>query len=127
MPQVLHAQVLTAPPDRWTTVYAKVAGALPLEDASAISHSPVLYLQGELNVSAEGTIRIRPLSPVGMRFWVDDIPAPAGTREFTTAVTPGRHTVTLRIEMPQRQSPEVRIEVDKPSDSSAEFTVVGGK
>jgi hypothetical protein len=87
----------------------------------------VLYLQGELNVSAEGAIRVRPLSPVGMRFWVDDIPAPAGTREFTATVVPGRHTVTLRVDMRERQAHEVRIEVDKPNDSAAEFTVVGGK
>jgi putative heme-binding domain-containing protein len=127
MPDVLRAQVLDVPPDRWATLYAKVAGALPLADASAICRAKVLYLQGELNASAGGTIRIRPLSPVGLRFWVDDVAAPAGTREFTTAVTPGPHTVTLRIELPERQSPEVRIEVDKPKDSTAEFTVVGGK
>ncbi len=100
---------------------------LPLDEVAAVHHGKVLYLQGELNVSAEGTIRIRPQSPVGMRFWVDDIPAPAGTREFTTDVVPGRHSVTLRVALPDRQSPEVRIEVDKPSNSSAEFTVVGGK
>jgi putative heme-binding domain-containing protein len=126
-PDVIRAQVLAAPPDHWTTAYAKVAGALTLDEVAAICHSQVLYLQGELNVSAEGTIRIRPLSPVGMRFWVDDIPAPAGTREFTTTVLPDRHTVTLRVDVPERQSPEVRIEVDKPSNSSVEFTVVGGK
>ncbi len=66
-PEVLRTQVLAAPPDHWTTVYAKVAGALPLEDVAAINPSKVLYLQGELNVSAEGAIRIRPQSPVGMQ------------------------------------------------------------
>ena len=98
-PDVLRDRVLAAPPDRWTTAYAKVAGELPLDEVSAINHSKVLFLQGELNVSAEGTVRIRLQSPAGMRFWVDDIPAPAGTREFITDVTPGRHTVTLRVDV----------------------------
>ena len=64
-PEVLRDQVLAVPPDRWTTAYAKVAGSLPLDEVSAPTDSKVLYLQGELNVSAEGAIRIRPLSPVG--------------------------------------------------------------
>ena len=93
----------------------------------AARSSKALYIQGELNVSAGGTIRVRPGVPEGIRFWVNDIPAPAGTREFSCFVTPGRHTVTVRVEMADRPTHAIKIEADKPGDSMAEFTVVGGK
>jgi putative heme-binding domain-containing protein len=125
--EVLRDRILAAAPDRWTTAYAKVAGSLPLGELDAAKPSKVLYIQGELSVSTGGRIRLRPDSPEGIRFWVDDVPAPAGTREFGCSVTPGRHTVTVRVEMAERPSHEVKIEVDKPDGSLAEFTVVGGK
>ena len=54
-------------------------------------------------------------SPTAIRFWVDDVAAPIGTREFTASVTPGRHTVTVRVEVAERSHRELRIEVDKPA------------
>jgi putative heme-binding domain-containing protein len=125
--ETLGEEVLRAAPDRWGTVYAKVSGALPLDDASAVAGGKVLYLQGELNVTAPGTIRIRPAYPEAIRFWVDDVAAPAGTREFTTSAAPGRHAVTVRVETSERSHRELRIEVDRPAGSTVEFTVVGGK
>jgi hypothetical protein len=35
--------------------------------------------------------------------------------------------VTLRVAPTARPSREIKVEIDKPSDSSAEFTIVGGK
>ena len=126
--ETLRGQVLGAAPDRWTTVYGKVAGALPLDEAVAASGGgKVLYLQGEIDVTAGGTIRISPRYPDGIRFWVDELPAPLGTREFTTSATPGRHAITVRIDTGERHEGELTIQVDKPEDSTAEFTVVGGK
>jgi hypothetical protein len=65
--------------------------------------------------------------PEGIRFWIDDLPAPAGTGEFTASVMPGRRLITVRVETAERPRRELRIEVDKPAGSTAEFTVVGGK
>ena len=64
-------QVLKAEPGRWTTAYAKVAGALPLDELTAQTGSKVLYLQGEINVSNAGPIRVQLDSAEGVRFWVD--------------------------------------------------------
>ncbi len=125
--EVLTAQVLDAPSDRWTTAYAKVDGSLPLDDLEVDKGSKVLYLRGELSVSTGGRVRVRTDSPGGIRFWVDDVPAPIGTREFIPSLTPGRHTVTVRVEIADCPSHQVKIEVDKPVGSIAEFTVVGGK
>jgi putative heme-binding domain-containing protein len=126
--ETLGDQLLGASPDRWDTVYAKVSGALPLDEVAAASGgSKVLYVQGELDVTAAGTIRISPRFPEGIRFWVDDLAAPAGTREYTINVMPGRRLVTVRVDTAERPRRELRIEVDKPAGSMAEFTVVGGK
>ena len=126
--EIFRDQVLGAPPDRWAAVYAKVAGSLPLDEAArAAGGGQVLYLQGELDVTALGAIRISPAFPEAIRFWIDDVAAPIGTREFTASVTPGRHAVTVRVEIAERSHHVLRIEVDKPADSTVEFTVVGGK
>ena len=126
--ETLRDQVLHAPPERWATVYAKVSGALPLaEAAAAAGGGKVVYLQGELDVTTEGAVRISPRYPGGIRFWVDELDAPLGTREFTTHVASGRHAITVRVDRGDRREGELRIEVDKPSGSTVEFTVVGGK
>jgi putative heme-binding domain-containing protein len=126
-PATFRDQVLHAAPERWSSAYAKVSGALPLAELGASSGGRVLYLQGELDVSVGGSIRIRPDSPEGIRFWVDDQLAPAGTRAFIPTLSSGRHPVTFRIEASARPARAITVEVDKPSNSPAEFTVVGGK
>ena len=127
LPETLREQVLAATSDRWTTAYARVSGSLPLEELAAANPGKVLYLQGELNVSTAGRIRARPDSPEGIRFWIDDVLAPAGTREFISSVTPGIHKVTVRVDLPDRPTREIKMDIDKPALSTAEFTVVGGK
>ncbi len=72
-------QVLKAEPSRWSTSYAKVAGSLPLDELTRQTSGNVLYLQGEINVSNAGPIRVQLDSADGARFWIDDEPAPQGT------------------------------------------------
>jgi putative heme-binding domain-containing protein len=126
--EAIRDQVLRAAPDRWASVYAKVSGALPLDEAAAeAGGSKILYVQGELDVTAAGTVRISPRFPDGINFWVDELAAPVGTREFTTSVMPGRRAITVRVDTADRRQRELRFEVDKPAGSTVEFTVVGGK
>jgi hypothetical protein len=124
---VFRYQVLDAVPDRWTSVYAKANGAMPLNELTGADVRRPLYLQGELNVSTGGAIRIALDSAAGTHFWVDDQLAPADAREFTTILAAGPHTVTLRIDPQARPSRAITVEVTKPSGSTAEFTVVGGR
>jgi putative heme-binding domain-containing protein len=126
--ETLRNQVLSAAPINWETVYAKVSGALPLDDAAAVvGGSKVLYLQGEIDVATGGTIQISPGFPDAIRYWLGDLAAPAGTREFTTSIVPGHHAVTVRVDTAYRSQPQLKIAIDKPAGSLAEFTVVGGK
>ena len=77
-PDLFRDQVLRAGPDRWARAYAKVAGSLPLDELASATTGAILYLQGEINVTVGGAIRIGLDSAQGVRFWVDDGPAPAG-------------------------------------------------
>jgi putative heme-binding domain-containing protein len=126
--EALPDAVLHAPADRWATVYARVSGTLALHEAAAAAGGgKVFYVRGDVDVTAAGAIQVSPRDPVGIRFWVDNLAAPLGTGEFTTNVTPGRHAITVRVDRETRKKPELRIEVDRPANSLAEFTVVGGK
>ena len=73
--------------------------AAPGRGGRAAGGGQVLYLQGELDVTAGGHDPDLPGFPEAIRFWVDDVAAPIGTREFTASVTPGRHAVTVRVEI----------------------------
>ena len=126
-PDLFRDQVLRAEPDRWATAYAKVAGSLPLDELAFATSRDVLYLQGEINVTIGGAIRIQLDSAQGVRFWVDDGPAPSGARALTNTLAAGTHSITLRIDTKARTSREIKVEVDKPAGSPAAFTVAGGR
>jgi putative heme-binding domain-containing protein len=124
---VFRDQVLQAGPDRWTSAYAKVNGSLPLNELTGSTGGKPLYLQGELNVTTGGPIRIQLDAADGARLWVDDQLAGADSKEFTTALAAGRHAITLRIDPRVRSVGEIKVEINKPTGSEAEFTVVGGR
>jgi len=100
---------------------------LPLDELASATSPAVLYLQGEINVSIGGAIRIQLDSAQGTRFWVDDEPASEGARALTKTLAAGTHSITLRIDARARTSREIKVEVDKPAGSPAAFTVVGGR
>jgi putative heme-binding domain-containing protein len=120
-------QIKKSEPGRWTMAYAKVGGALPLDELTVLTSGKVLYLQGEINVSSAGPVRIQLDSSLGVAFWVDDDEAPSDRVEFVTTLAAGRHTITLRVDTRERLLPEIKVEVTKPGGSPAEFTVVGGR
>jgi putative heme-binding domain-containing protein len=124
---LFHDEIKKSEPGRWTTAYAKVGGALPLDELTMLTSSTVLYLQGEISVSIAGPVRIQLDSASGVTLWVDDDKAPNDRIEFVTTLAAGRHTMTLRVDAKERLLPEIKVEVMKPAGSPAEFTVVGGR
>jgi putative heme-binding domain-containing protein len=123
---VFRDQIMKADPSRWITAYAKVAGALPVDELTALAGGKVLYIQGEINVSSAGPLLIQLDSAAGARFWVDDKQAPPDTDSELATLAPGSHTVTLRVDTRVRPSHDIKVELSKPAGSPAEFTVVGG-
>jgi putative heme-binding domain-containing protein len=123
---LFHDQIATADAGRWATVYAKVSGALPLLELVKLANSPVLYLQGEINVSNAGAIRLGLDSADGVRVWIDGEPIADGHVDEPVSLSAGRHAITVRIDTNSRRPGELKVELKKPAGSSAEFTVVGG-
>jgi putative heme-binding domain-containing protein len=126
-PDLLREQFLHAEPDRWATAYAQVAGSLPLDELRSTAGGPVVYLQGEIDVSAAGEIRLQVDARDGTVVWIDDQPAPSGAGALEKTLATGRHSITLRVDTKARKSHQITLEVTKPAGSTAEYTVVGGR
>lgn len=125
-PETFRKEVLGAESDHWLPAYGKVAGGLPLDEMTALVGSPVVYVQGELEVTAPGLVAFRLDSAEGLHGWLDDQPVSTG-KSFTSELTKGRHTITLRLDASRRRSKEVKVELSRPEGSAAEFTVIGGR
>ena len=110
---------------QWLPVYALTPGTLPLDELAAEAKGPVLYLRGQVNVTAAGRVEFRLGSADGVSAWVDDRPVTPGA-SFGAELEPGVHTLTLRVDTGARKAP-LKVEVVKPEGSSAEYTVVGGR
>jgi putative heme-binding domain-containing protein len=126
-PALFRDQVLRAEPERWVSAYAKVAGSLPLDELTSAASGETLYLQGEINVTVGGAIRLAVDSPQGVRLWVDDRPAAPDSEAVTSDLAVGTHSITIRVDAHARASRDIKLEVKKPAGSRAEFTVIGGR
>lgn len=126
VPHLEHIRqfVLGSQPTDWDTAYGQVSGNLPLAELLAPGKPSVLILQGELNVSAPGKARVQITSSETVQAWFDS--DAFDTKEFEVDLTPGRHVVTLRVEVSTRDNPVVRVEFQTPNDSSANYEVIGG-
>ena len=118
------SEVFDAEPHRWIPAYATAPGNIPLAEFAALAEGPVVYLQGEVNVTAAGPVAFGVGSVGGIKAWVDDRPAPDGAK-FAVDLEPGLHKLTLRVDTAARKA--LKVEVTKPEGSSAQFTVVGGR
>jgi hypothetical protein len=125
---VFRDQVLRAEPEQWDVAYAKVNGSLPLVEAVSKSGSKVVYLQGELDLSASGAVKVQVDSAEGVQLWIDEMPIPPRqTSSDVSLEAIGRHAIALRVDTTARHSPIIRVEVVKQAGSKAEFTIVGGR
>ncbi len=123
----LRDQVLSTGAAKWNVAYAKVDGSLPLEAAISGTGGKVVYLQGAVDVSAAGAVKVEVDSAAGVRFWVDESGASPDSTAMSVPLAVGRHSITVRVDTAARPSPTVRVEVAKPAASTVEFTVVGGR
>jgi hypothetical protein len=117
--------VLGSAPESWTTVYGRVSGVLPLEELRKSNGPAVVILRGEFDVKNGGLVAFQIDNTERYQAWVDAQPAPAQPK-FEMGLEPGRHTLTLRIEISDSESPELRVQINHPQGSTARVEIVGG-
>lgn len=113
--------------DAFVPAYAQVNGVLPLAELSPTPEKPtVLYLRGEIDVTAGGQVGFRYTTDAKVTAWVDGSLF-EGQSEFTTELAEGRHKVTLRVVTQGKPGEGLMLEVFPPAGSTANFAVVGGE
>ena len=127
VPHLEHIRqfVLGSEPTAWISTYARVAGVLPLNELRKDRSPTVLILQGELEVTAEGKVAVNVTSTEKTHVWVD-AEAFETQRKFEVSLTPGRHKITVRVDVSDREAPELKVELTKPENTTVQFDVVGG-
>jgi hypothetical protein len=127
VPHLEHIRqfVLGSQPDEWASAYGKVAGVLPLEELRPGKTPTVLILQGEVQVNEAGKVAFKISSTESFHAWIVAESFESKT-DIETTLEPGRHTITLRVEVSDRESPALKVELTKPEGSTVQFEVVGG-
>ncbi|MEW4453250.1 hypothetical protein AB1L30_11280 [Bremerella sp. JC817] len=119
-----ESQILGLGEDAWMPVYGKVNGKLPLADLAEIE-SPILFLQAEIEVVDAGKVAVKMSQTAGVTVWIIDDEF-NGSEPIVADVLPGRHKITFRLDKRKLEGDTFRAVVTKPSDSTAQYTVVGG-
>ena len=121
----LRQSVLRSQVDDWTSVYSRVAGVLPLNELRLGKTPTVLILQGLIQVNQAGKVGLSVHSDETLQVWVNT-ESFEHQKQFEMSLEPGPHTITVRVEVSARESPELKLELSKPEGSTAQFDVVGG-
>jgi putative heme-binding domain-containing protein len=124
---IFRTDVLGADPSHWLPSYASVPGFLDLGELCQEVGGAVLYLRGEVNVTAGGAVEFRLNDRAGVNGWIDDQPIASTTSALTAELAPGIHVLTLRVDTTVRMGVPLKVEVVKPEGAVTEFTVVGGR
>ena len=117
--------VLNSQPEQWSSAYCQVSGALPLAELRVGDVPLVLILQSEVQVNEVGKLSFELKTSEKFQVWLDDQPMDSKT-QFEASLDPGRHKLTLRLEVGSGENPELKVEVSKSPDSTVQFEVVGG-
>ena len=127
VPHLEHIRelVLNNRPEQWTSVYGKVSGALPLDELWTGTFPIAVILQGDVQVNEAGKLAFQLTSSEKYQVWLNDQPMDSRT-QFEANLEVGRHTVTLRVEVSDRDTPELKVEISRAQDSSAQFEIIGG-
>jgi putative heme-binding domain-containing protein len=115
--------VRAAGDEQWATVFASAAGDLPVADAAALSPSPVVFVQGEIEVTAAGEIGIELFGlDAGALAWVDEA-RQQGEPKIVVNLEPGKHPVTLRVDPSKAPQAKIGAKLYHVEGSSGKATV----
>ncbi len=123
---LLREETLALGDEAWVSVYAKVAGGLPISDARKAAPAPLVYLRAEVDVTIGGEVGFEINSPLPIQAAVDDQPLKADGR-FVVELAPGRHVLNLFVDTSTSSDGDVQAELFRVKGSPAEFEVVGGQ
>jgi hypothetical protein len=84
-----------------------------------------VILQGELDVKTSDRIQVTVTSTEEVQTWFDD-EAFDSRKQFEIRPAVGRHRITLRVVISDRERPELRVEFTTPESSTANYEVIGG-
>lgn len=121
--EVLGDLVLDA--ETWEAAYSQVNGELPLEELTTRTGQPVVYVQGEVHVTAAGSVGLRIDDPVGVALWVDDTRIALEAAPLVE-LSVGVHRITLRVDSALRARKSITLELERPAGTTAQFSVVDG-
>jgi len=109
----------------WIPFYARVNGALPLDELQKAAGGPVVFLTAEFDVRTAGDLQLRLAASGPVNVWLDDDSVDDIHRPF--AVEPGKHRVTVRLDTRQWPAEALPVmELVRPEGAKTEFQVVDG-
>jgi len=116
--------VLATDPASWEAAYATVSGHLPLEELRRPNSPPVIYAQGEIELTNDGPLFFQIEGPV-QRAWIDGQTL-NNQQAGPVRLTAGRHRITLRLDLSRDPPGSVRVRVTKPEGAAVHYEIVGG-
>jgi putative heme-binding domain-containing protein len=122
--EVFREQVLDTSEEAWTTAYGMVGGELPLAELTP-SRPAVLYLQGEIDVTAAGAIAVQVSCSEPVQVWIDAEPFQSAAN-IARDLSAGKHTLTFRVSVGTEADPRLKVELTRPAGSGAQFVVLNG-
>lgn len=126
-PHLEHVRqhLLGAPPEAWSSVYSRFQGTLPLAELRTSGEPKVVILRAELQVNEGGPVGVKISCSEPFQGWLD-AEAFESRREFQLQLEPGKHQLSLRVEISSKENPELSAEFFRPAGSNAQFEVIGG-
>jgi hypothetical protein len=118
----LEGELAKIPVDAWQSTYTLVDGTLP---ADALPQLPTLIvLRGEVEIVVAGKIGVQATSQTNVQVVFHGKSINGNGQEFVELPV-GKHLIHLVIEDPSKLD-KLMTEITKTSDSTVQFTIVGG-
>jgi putative heme-binding domain-containing protein len=121
----LRQYVFDSAEDRWSPLYALFSGHVPLNELQGESPGSIVVLRGEIQVHQAGELAVETTLTETGQIWVGTQSVVPGLVEVVS-LEAGRHYVTARMELSDREDPTMMVQFRRPEGSTIQWEVVGG-
>lgn len=127
IPHLEHIRelVLGSPLEAWSSAYANVAGALPLDEIRRDKSRGAVILQGHVQIKEAGKLGFNIASSEQYQVWID-AESYSSKNQFELPLQAGKHAITLRVELSEREQAQIKVDVFKPDGATTQFELVSG-